>query len=273
MDELLANPAIQAGVAPFLAALLVAGALRRTRLLGFAITVGFAVVIALAIGFSFESMTSTRKLVLVGMAAGFAMLAIEAARVPSTPSVRMALAAAAAAGAIWVIWRVLQQKEAGVALLAGAAAALYLVALVESTNRNSEDGVRASVICLVLGLGAGALALLGASALLAQVGIAIGAAAGATLLVQMLMGQRAPGGWTLAYPAAVVSGLVCLLSVFTGALPWYCLLPTLAAPWAVRLVPAGERPVWLTSILTAVVALIPMLLAVSLAWFRAGAST
>ena len=67
---------------------------------------------------------------------------------------------------------------------------------------------------------------------MAQAGIAIGASAGAVLLIQMLTGKPAPLGWTLALPANVVAGLVGLLAVFTGALPWYCLLPTLAIPWA-----------------------------------------
>lgn len=273
MDQWLANPAVQAGVAPFLAALLVSAALRRTRLLGLAIGVAFAVVIALTIGFSFESVTSMRKLVLVGLAATLIMLALEAAAIRSRPWIGAAAAAATAAAAVWVVLRVLQQKELAPALLAGLGAAAYMSALVESCRQISADGVRASGCSLVLGLGAGALALLGASALLAQVGIAIGAGAGATLLVQMIGGQRAPAGWTLPLLAAVVAGMVGLLAVFTGALPWYCLVPTLAVPWATRLVPEGVRPVWLTSIITAVAALIPMLLAVGLAWFTAGAFT
>lgn len=273
MEQLLANPAVQAGVAPFLAALLVSAPLRRTRWLGLAIGVGFAVVIALTVGFSFESLTSMRKLVLVGLGAVVLTLALEAAQVPARPAIRAALAAAAALAAVWVVLRVLQQKETGLALLGGLGAALYMAALMESTKRISADPVRASACALILGLGAGALALLGASALLAQIGIAIGAGAGATLLVQMLVGQRAPAGWTLALLATVVAGLVGLLAVFTGSLPWYCLLPTLAIPWATRLVRAGETPVWRTSIITAVAALIPVLLAVGLAWFTAGASS
>ena len=122
----------------------------------------------------------------------------------------------------------------------------------------------------MLGLASGALAWLGASALLAQVGIAIGAAAGATLLVQMLAGKRAPTGTSISLPASVVAGLVGVLAVFTGTLPWYCLLPTLAIPWASRMVAAGSRPVWQTAFLTAFVALIPLLLALGLAWISAG---
>ncbi len=273
LDQLLANPAVQAGVAPFLAALLVAAPLRRSRVLGLAIAAGFLVVVALTIGFSFESLTSTRKLVLVGFAATIALLGIELAALPPGRALRGAIAAAMAVSAVWVALRILQQKETGTALLWGASAAVYLALLTDSVLQVGDDGVRASATGLALGLGTGGLALLGASALMAQTGIAIGAAAGATLLVQMLAGNRARPGWTLALVAAVVCGLACLIAVFTGALPWYCLLPTLATPWATRLVPAGERPVWLTSIFSAVVALIPMLLAVGLAWFTAGAST
>ena len=273
MNQLLANPAIQAGVAPFLAALLVAAPLRGGRLLGLAIAAGFVVVIGLTIGFSFESLTSTRKLVLVGFAAATGALGIELAALAPARALRGGLATAAAVSAVWVALRILQQRETGTALLWGAAAAIYLALLTESALQVGDDGVRASATGLALGLGTGGLALLGASALMAQVGIAIGAAAGATLLVQMVSGTRAQPGWTLGLVAAIVCGMAGLIAVFTGALPWYCLLPTLATPWASRLVPPGARPVWLTSIFSAVVALIPMLLAVGLAWFTAGAST
>ncbi len=273
MDQLLANPAVQAGVAPFLAALLVATPLRGGRMLGLAITAGFLVVIALTMGFSFESLTSTRKLALVGFAAAIGALGIEVLALAPVRALRGGLAAAAAVSAVWVALRILQQRQTGTALLWGAAAAIYLALLTESALQVGNDGVRASATGLALGLGTGGLALLGASALMAQVGIAIGAAAGATLLVQILSGTRARPGWTLGLVPAFVCGLACLIAVVTGALPWYCLLPTLATPWATRLVPPGVRPVWLTSIFSAVVALIPMLLAVGLAWFTAGAST
>ncbi len=273
MNELLNNPAVQAGVAPFLVALIVAVLLHRSRLLGLAIGAGFFMVVFLALGFSFDSLTSVRKMILSGVGATVLVLLLELGEVQAKPAVRAALAAAAAAAAVWVIARVLQQREMGAALFAGAAAALYLAALVESGNRIGSDPVRGASAALMLGLGCGGLALLGASASMAQAGIAIGASSGAALLVQMLTGKRAPLGWTLALPANVVAGLVGLLAVFTGALPWYCLLPTLAIPWATCLVPTGKWPVWLTAFLSALAALIPMLLAVALAWFAASSSS
>lgn len=272
MDDLLNNPAVQAGVVPFLVALIASACLQRTRLLGLAIGAGFLAAVALTMGFSFESLTSVRKLVLVAGAAILMVLLLETTATAGSVMVRAVLAGAFASASLWVVQRVLQQQEAGAAVLAGAAVVLYLAALVASVHQVSGDPVRSAASALLLGLTAGALALLGASAQLAQLGIAIGAGAGATLLVQMIAGKRAPVGWTLGLPASVGAGLIGLLAVFTGSLPWYCLLPTLAIPWAARLVPAEGRPVWLTSILGACTALIPSLLAVALAWFTGGAS-
>jgi hypothetical protein len=272
MEELLANPAVQAGAAPFLSALIAAAALRRTRLLGLAVAVAFALVIALTVGYSFEPLTASRKLVLAGLGTALALLALELPGVAPRPAVRAALAAAAAAAAVWMVWRVLLQQEPAKAVLYGLATAAYIAALLESSLRVGPDGVRAAGSSLMLGLAAGGLGLLGASALLAQIGIAVAAGGGAVLLILMLGRQRGPAGWTLVIPAAAIAGFAGLLAVFTGSLPWFCLLPTLAIPWATRLVPL-ERPPWLAAVLTALAGLVPMLLAVGLAWFTAGAST
>lgn len=271
MNELLDNPVVQAGVAPFLVALVVAAILGRSRLLGLAIGAGFLTTVALVMGLSFESLTSVRKMVLVGLLATLAVLVLELAKLQPKMRVRVVLAVLAGAAAVWVLLRVLLQQPLAGALLTAAAAAIYLALLSDSTTAASGDSVRASAAALMSGLGAGALALLGASAMLAQIGIAVGAASGATLLVQMIAGRRAPAGWTLALPASLAAGLVGLLAVFTGELRWYCLLPTLAVSWAVRLVPAGARAVWLTAIMASAAALVPMLFAVGLAWFAAAA--
>ena len=77
MNTLLNNPAVQAGVAPFAVALIVAASLQRSRLLGLAIGAALATVIALTIGFSFESLTSMRKMVLVGLIASLLVLPLE----------------------------------------------------------------------------------------------------------------------------------------------------------------------------------------------------
>ncbi len=272
MDELFQNPAVQAGVVPFVVALAAAALLRNSRLLGLSIGAAFLTAVALVLGWSFESLTASRKMVLVGLTATLLVLPLELTHVQPTLRVRVLLAGAAALAGVCVVLRVLQQQPTAAAFGAGVAAALYMAAQIESMRAVHDDAVRAAAASLLLGLGAGALALLSTSITLALLGIAIGAGAGATLLVQMLTGRRAPLGWTLALPASVLAGLLGLLSVFTGQLRWYCLLPLLAVPWATRLVPAGNRPVWLTSFLTALVALVPMLLAVAFARVTGAAS-
>jgi hypothetical protein len=269
MDELLANPAVQAAVAPFAVALAVSVALFRGKLLGLAVVAAFAMAIALTIGFSFESLTAIRKLVLVGLACGAAVLVIELTGAPASARIRTVLAIAGAAGGLWMVWRVLHQQEAAKIALYGAAVALYAAALVESSLRAAADVIGGAITSLILGLVAGAVAVLGASVLLGQIGIATAAGAGAVLVVQAIGGRRSPSGWTIALPGSVIAALVLVLAVFTTSLPWYCLLPALAVPWATRVLAPSRHGIWFTAAITGLAAAIPAGIAVGLAWFTA----
>lgn len=267
MTDLLDNPAIQAGVAPFAVALVAAALLARSRFLGLAIGAAFATVVALTIGFSFGAMTSVQKLVLIEIAALVVVVPLELWSAPSRETLwRGAASCAAALSVVWVIMRMLQQQETLLAILGGTAAALYVGTLVYSGDALADDPVHSSASALVLGLGSGALALLGASASLAQLGIGIGAGAGAVLFVQVLTGRRAPPGRMLALPAYLATGLIATLAVATGSLPWYAVLPLLAVPWAIRLLPLKDRAVWLRGLAAGVAGLAPILIAVLLAW-------
>lgn len=270
MDELLAHPAFQAGVAPLVVALAFALALRSSRLLGLAITAAFALVIALTVGYSFEPMTAMRKLVLAGLTTAVLILILELRTTPASILVRAMLAGAAAAAALWLSWRVLQQQDGAKAALWGAGAVVYVALAVESSLQVREDDIRAACSSLMLGLAVGVLAILGASAVLGLVGIATAAGAGAVLLIRMVGTSHRPSGWTLVLPAAVISALVGLMAVFTGSLPWFCLIPTLAIPWATRLVATDRHSRPLTAALMLLAGLIPALLAAALAWFTAG---
>ena len=64
ITEFLANPAVQAGLAPVAVALVFSALLLRTGLMELAIGAGFATVIVLAIGFSFELLSAVCKIVL-----------------------------------------------------------------------------------------------------------------------------------------------------------------------------------------------------------------
>jgi hypothetical protein len=273
MNELLQNPAVQSGVAPFVAALIVAIPLRRSRFMGIAQVAGFLTVAALAIGFSFESLTSTKKLVLLGAGTALVVAVLELHREAALGlRERLLMVLLIGASCVWMLWRLLAQMQAPAAMLASVLAIAYVSALVDSTLLVSNDPVRGAATGLMVGLGTGALAVLGASAVLGLIGIAVGASAGATLLVQMVTGRPARLGLTIALPACSIAGFVGVLAVMGASLPWFCLLPLLASPWATRLVPTNSRPVWQSAFLTALAALVPLLAAVGLAWFAAGPS-
>ena len=271
MDDWLGNPAVQAGVAPFVVALVLSAVLGRTRFLGLAQVGGFAILAYLAIGLNFESLSSTKKLALVGFATALLVVGLE--RFGQLNKATIALVVAVLAAAIlWVAWRLLAQQEMAPAVVRAVLAIAYAGLLVASTLYVSRDPVAGAAAGLMLGLGTGALAVLGASALLGVVGISAGAAAGATLLVQMVRGRAAPAGWTISLPASTLSALAGVLAVLSASLPWYSLLPLLAAPWATRLVPGVVQKVWLRAFLCALAALIPVLAAIAVAWALPSAS-
>lgn len=272
MDEFLAHPAVQAAVAPFLAALAVAAALRRTRLLGLAVAAAFAVAVGLTMGYSFEAFTAARKLELVGFATAILVVGLELGGVSRTASIRVFLSLAVAASAVWVLWRVLQQQEPFNAVIKALASGAFAAMLLESDLRLSGDRIRSATSALMLGLAVGAISILGASVVLGQLGIAVAAGAGAALLVLMRGAQRETG-WTFILPAAIIAGLTGLVAVFTASLPWFCLLPLLAIPWATRLVPQDLDRLWRTAFLTSLAALVPVALAVVTAWFTVGSAT
>jgi len=273
MADLLDNPLVQAAVAPFLVAFVVAVCLWRTRLIGLALSAALLMVVGLTIGFSFEVLSGQRKLVLVAIAATLALPVLEFTPLLWRQRARWSAAAAAGVAAVWTVLRVLQQHEAASALAEGSAAAVYMALLVGSTQAVADDMAITAASALGLGLASSTLALFGASALLAQVGGSIAAASGAVLLLLTLLPRPERAPWTLAFPAAIACGLICLLAVFAGMLPWYCILPTLAVPWITRLTAGARlRPAWQANALAVGAALLPVAAGGLAAWLAGAAN-
>src|SRR6266581_1497444 len=181
MQEMLANPAVQGGLAPFVAALIVAA---------------FATAVYFIAGFTFEPLTATRKIILLGLAAPVAGIVIDFAFRP-TRLEAWVLALAGAAAAAWIFWPVLAQKDLERALLPGGTAVLATAWTIGfSHSRLAEDGVRAGAAGLALGAGAGGAAILGASLTYGLYGGAVAAGSGAFLLVQMIIGRKIHAGAT-----------------------------------------------------------------------------
>lgn len=263
MHALLNHPAVQAGLAPFLVALLTAELLQRLRLSGLAIIAGFAITVYLVSGFSLEPLTSTRKIIWLGLASGALGIGL---MLLNSSLWRPVLTVLGGVAAIWVCLRVLQQHELGIALQWGTGCALYVGWLVFWMDTLHESPVRAASAGVGLGLGTGLAVLVGASALLGQLGLAVGAATLAYLLIMMITGSQLPGGRNLTLPLALISGLLGCLAVLTARLPWYS-LPVLAAiPLFARLPISEKGGVWVQSTLLSVVSLLLASGAVYLSW-------
>ena len=88
-----------------------------------------------------------------------------------------------------------------------------------------------------MGIGTGGAALVGASALLGQLGLALGSAAAAHLMTQMMGNKPLPTGRIFTLPLAIIAGLTGCVAVLGAQLPWYA-LPILAAiPFAAWFAP------------------------------------
>src|SRR5260370_36690814 len=123
MQEMLATPGVQGGLAPFAAALIVAALLAPFRLGGLAVVAAFATAVYFIAGFTFEPLTATRKIILLGLAAPVAGIVIDFAFRP-TRLEALVLALAGAAAAVWIFWPILAPKDLDRALLPGGVALL-----------------------------------------------------------------------------------------------------------------------------------------------------
>jgi len=272
LNELLNHPAVQTGIAPFVAGLVATLVFHRMRLGGLAILAGFATVVALVSGFSFTPLTATRKIVLLALLAPVIGILVDFALKPNAIG-RALIALGAAGAALWVFWPVLAQRALVQGLIVGGFIAIFVAWLVASMLRLADEPVRAGAAGLALGIGSGGLAILGASALYGQYGIAMGAAAGAFLLVQMLMGKKITAGATFSLPTALIAGLLGAATMLLAQLRWYTLVVLALVPLAAQLPVPERKPVWLQAIVASFYTLLVVVLAFALAYFMRGSSS
>jgi len=270
VNDLLANPAVQGGVAPFVAGLIAAVLLGRFRLGGLAVVASFATAVYFIAGFNFAPLSATRKIILLGLAAPVVGIVVDFAFRPTRLGSYL-LAIAAAAAAAWVFWPVLAQKDAARALLPGATALLASAWIVGfSERRLAADGVRAGAAGFALGAGTGIAAILAASLTYGLYGIAVAAGSGAFLLVQMVTGKRSYAGATFTLTATAVTALFAAAAMVLAQLPWYSVLVLALVPVAANLrVPAGAA-LWLQALLSSLYGLAVAAIACALAWHAGG---
>lgn len=267
LQQLLDHPAVQAGVAPFLAALLSAGLLRRFSLSGLSIIAGFAVMLYLASDFTLFPLTAPRKIALLGLL-GAALGVLPGSFQPRWLGSLLPLLGGAAA--IWTAQRILQQHPLAVALLWGGSCAAYVAWLVLTMDNLGKVSERAAAAAAALGIGTGGAALVGASALLGQFGLAVGSAALAWLLIHMISGRTLPAGRAFTLPVALLTGLTGCIAVLSAELPWYALPALAAIPLAARWTPLPAGSIRLRTLLCALPVFACAVLAIFITWRIAG---
>jgi hypothetical protein len=268
LQEIFNHPAVQAGLAPFLAALVAAELFQRPKLSGLAIIAGFAAMVYLASDFNFDPLTSSRKIVLSGLAGTLLALLIDILR---PRWFRPLLPVIGGAVAIWTAQRILQQQDSPLVLQWGAACAAYVALLVWGMDKLLEqEPVRAPSAAVALGFGTGVSALVGASALLGQFGLALGSAAAAHLLIQMFTNQTVSTGRVFTFPLALIAGLTGCIAVLSARLPWYVLFILAAIPLTARFVHLPGSSIRVHSLLLLVLTHVIAASAVYLTWRSAG---
>jgi hypothetical protein len=265
MDAWLNDPMIQASLAPFTVALVVAALLYKLRLGGLAAIAGFCTTAYLASGISFSPLTATRKLVLLGLAApALGLIADFAFKANRLTEIVLGLLFGALS--FWVFWSVLSQKGPTQMLLVGGGLALMIAWTVGFAASLRGDSVRACCAGLGLGLGSGVAAVAGASALLGLYGMGLGAASGAILLVQMITGRRMHTGLTYALTFGVIGSLVAAAAVLLAKLGWIPLAILALVPLAARIPAPARWPVWAQSFLVSAYTLGCAAIACAIAW-------
>jgi hypothetical protein len=264
VNELLQNPIVQSSALPFVAGLLAAAILFPLRLGGLAAAVGFAAAVAAIGNFALDPLTVTRKIVVIGAAAALIGALADLAFKP-TRFTGIVLGAVFAAAALWVFSSLLGQKIPAEVAIVGAGLAGFMWWLVAATVSLHYDMVRAGAAGLALGLGAGFAAVLGASGLLGQYGMALGAGSGAFLLLVMVLGGRVEAGASLTLTVSVLAALIASGAVLLAKLHWYALIALAMVPVLVRL-PLPRGPTWTQAVVASVYGFVAAGGALAVAW-------
>lgn len=250
-----------------LVALVVAAVFHRTRLAWLAVAIGYLTSVVLSGDFAFEPLTAARKVLLAGLAGAVVGLALDLygprlRRLPILVSVLVGLAAT------WVFASILvQQDRASMATSAGAMV-VFVTLLVYLVLALREDGIRMGAAGLGLGVGVGVSAVLSASIGYLLGGIAVAAASGALLLVQIVARRDVPAGYTGGVTIGLLVAYFALATLLLASQPWYALPLLLLVPLAARLpLPASGR--FVRAAIVSLASLLVSLLPIAAAWYAA----
>ncbi len=276
MTELLNDPFIQSSLLPLLLGGLAVGLLRLAgggwagrRLAPGGIALAFLLLFALVVGLpAFPPPSSMGKL-FWSAAAGLALgLGLDATGVTGR-AVSVAVAAWLVLALGWIAGPALDSLPAVVALVVLLAVGGW-VAFAGSSDDAPKPAAPAAVL-LALALSIGVTALIGSSASLAQLGLALTAATGGFLLWNWPRERHVWGAsGRVALGLAVLLAAILALYTQIQAATLLLALPALAAEPLRRRLPIPDNRLGLETVAVTVLAVLPALVAIGAAWALSG---
>ncbi|MBI5449839.1 MAG: hypothetical protein HY940_00625 [Gammaproteobacteria bacterium] len=267
---LLDDPLIQSSLVPMTVTLLLAVVLGRLwpRSAGLAVIAGFYVAAALIHGLTLTPLTSTRKILLLGLLAVVLALAREFLG-RSSATQRNVVIGLIIAGLLWMLWPALSYRPLAEAVTLAVGLTFYIVWLLIALDALADQPMPAGIAVMMLGSAAGIASVLAATALLGQLISALAAAAGVFVVLTLLL-PKLRAGPLLMLPAAVLLGLLSAAALVYAKLPASSLLFLATIPALIRI----PLPANLTAAVRAAMLVLLLLpaagMAIYSAWHSAG---
>ena len=245
INTLLSAPEVQSAIAPFAISLIATLLLRKSlpATTAIAINIGFLVAVLLINGITLTPLTGTRKIIVLGLCAGLAGFALDTDTLQN--KLRKTVIIILGAGSLlWTLSAVLSRKDAGDLILTSLGGLAFVSWMLLSLDQFHKNATRASAAVVAFGFGTGGCAILGASALLGQLSLAIGSAAAAFLLVALFL-RPVKSSAAITFGAGLTISLLAYAAAIFARLPWYALIPLALIPLVARIQLGENLPHWL----------------------------
>ncbi|MDH5218907.1 MAG: hypothetical protein OEX19_14495 [Gammaproteobacteria bacterium] len=271
MNEILANPGVQAGLIPFIVSFVLAGLLIRAGgWSGLGILAGFIILVLLTTGIQFSPLTSTRKILLLillsaSLGGVLHVLKLEIKRFQAV------FVLCGIAAMLWVLWPYLMRQELLHLLVVASGLGLFNAWMfVSFLSQKNISNIASSASISATGFGVGGAALLGASALLGQMGIAIGSAAFGMLAIAVLTKKSGQASYLATSVAGLGLGLITGAAIIYAKLPWYTAFIFMTIPVLARIGLSNDQSLLMRAVIWFGICMVPAALAIFLSWNAAG---
>lgn len=261
MGEILANPWIQGGLGPFVAAIAAALVFYPMRLSGLAAAFGFFSAVYLSGQLEFE-----KKLLLLSAAAALLGALVDLAFRP-TRKAGLVLGIAFGIATGWIFLSIIGGMPARRLALYVAGLSGLVAATVAFSVLSHDEPPRAAAAGIGLGLAVGVLAFVGGAKSLALWSFGLAAGAAGFLAVAMVLSRAMVAGASFTLSIGVIGAALGVAVTLQRGLPWYHAALLALVPLAVRL-PVPQRSAAGQAIVALVYALAVGGGVCALVWYR-----